>query len=70
MCIRDRVETTNKTGYSDDLKTFTLNSGRTMPTIGLGLWKIPAEVCADTVYMAIKNGVRLLDGAAAYGNEI
>jgi len=64
------VESTSKVGYSDDLKTFTLNSGRTMPSIGLGLWKIENDVCADTVYMAIKNGVRLLDGAAAYGNEI
>ena len=36
-----------------------------MPTCGLGLWKIPSDVCAQTVYDAIKSGVRLLDKSAA-----
>jgi len=40
-----------------------------MPTIGLGLWKIPKATCADVVYDAIKVGYRLLDGACDYGNE-
>jgi len=40
-----------------------------MPAIGLGLWKIPKPICADTVYNAIKIGYRLLDGAGDYGNE-
>lgn len=42
---------------------------KTMPVIGLGLWKIPKAVCADVVYDAIKIGYRLLDGACDYGNE-
>jgi len=40
-----------------------------MPTVGLGLWKIPKASCADVVYEAIKIGYRLLDGACDYGNE-
>jgi len=46
-----------------------LNSGDKMPQIGLGLWKIPKDICADTVYEAIKMGYRCLDSAADYGNE-
>ena len=37
---------------------------------GLGLWKVPNEVCSDVVYSAIKLGVRHLDGACDYGNEV
>lgn len=38
--------------------------------IGLGLWKISNEECADIVYNAIKIGYRHLDSACDYGNEI
>jgi len=40
-----------------------------MPIIGLGVWKIPNDITADTVYNAIKLGYRLFDGAFDYGNE-
>ena len=40
------------------------------PAIGLGLWKIPNEQCADVVYQAIKLGYRHFDSACDYGNEI
>lgn len=39
-------------------------------SIGLGLWKIANDQCADTVYNAIKLGYRHLDSACDYGNEI
>ncbi len=38
--------------------------------IGLGLWKIPNDECADIVYNAIKIGYRHLDSACDYGNEV
>lgn len=38
--------------------------------IGLGLWKIPNDQCAETVYRAIEAGYRHLDSACDYGNEI
>ncbi|MFD2167580.1 aldo/keto reductase [Thalassotalea euphylliae] len=40
-----------------------------MPKVGLGLWKIAKEDCAQTVYDAIVAGYRHLDGACDYGNE-
>lgn len=46
-----------------------LNSGHEMPQVGFGLWKVPTDICADTVYNAIKSGYRLFDGAFDYGNE-
>ena len=46
-----------------------LSNGDKFPIVGLGLWKIPKDVCADVVYNAIKAGYRMLDGACDYGNE-
>ena len=46
-----------------------LNSGDKMPSLGLGLWKIPKDQCADAVYKSIESGYRLLDSACDYGNE-
>jgi D-xylose reductase len=37
--------------------------------MGLGIWKIPNDVCAETVYQAIKMGYRCIDSALVYGNE-
>ncbi|KAF2143241.1 uncharacterized protein K452DRAFT_325845 [Aplosporella prunicola CBS 121167] len=50
-------------------ETVTLASGREMPLVGFGLWKVPKESAADTVYNAIKTGYRLFDGAYDYQNE-
>ena len=47
-----------------------LASGDQLPKLGLGLWKLGKDICADVVYNAIKNGYRLLDGACDYGNEV
>ncbi|KAL1864915.1 hypothetical protein VTK73DRAFT_5601 [Phialemonium thermophilum] len=49
--------------------TITLASGHTMPLVGFGLWKVPRETAAETVYNAIKVGYRLFDGAYDYQNE-
>ncbi|KAL2705774.1 hypothetical protein AAEP93_001024 [Penicillium crustosum] len=49
--------------------TTTLASGKEMPLVGFGLWKVPKETAADTVYNAIKAGYRLFDGAYDYQNE-
>lgn len=42
---------------------------RTIPAVGFGLWKVAPEICAQTVYQAIKAGYRHLDCACDYGNE-
>jgi 2,5-diketo-D-gluconate reductase A len=46
-----------------------LNDGQMIPTLGLGIWQVPAAVTATTVAGAIGLGYRLIDGAAIYGNE-
>lgn len=43
---------------------------QSIPKVGFGLWKVAQDVCADTVYQAIKAGYRHLDCAADYGNEV
>ena len=40
-----------------------------IPSVGFGLWKVANDICADTVYQAIKAGYRHLDSACDYGNE-
>lgn len=43
--------------------TVKLSSGHQMPLVGLGLWKVNNDTCADQVYNAIQTGYRLFDGA-------
>ena len=43
--------------------TIKLHNGAEMPQVGLGLWKVGNDTCADIVYNAIKEGYRLFDGA-------
>jgi len=40
------------------------------PSFALGLWKVAPQECAGLVYEAIKGGVRHLDCACDYGNEV
>ncbi|KAI8646853.1 xylose reductase, partial [Parasitella parasitica] len=40
-----------------------------MPIIGYGCWKVE-ENTEQVIYTAIKNGYRLIDGAAVYNNEV
>jgi diketogulonate reductase-like aldo/keto reductase len=47
----------------------TLNNGIEMPALGLGVFLTPPEQTAQAVETAISNGYRLVDTAAAYGNE-
>jgi hypothetical protein len=48
----------------------TLNNGVQMPLLGFGVFQVPdLEECERSVYEAIQSGYRLIDTAAAYGNE-
>ncbi|HWQ14780.1 MAG TPA: aldo/keto reductase [Roseiflexaceae bacterium] len=50
--------------------TVTLNNGVAMPLLGFGVFQInDADVCERSVYEALRTGYRLIDTAAAYGNE-
>lgn len=47
-----------------------LNNGVNMPLEGFGVFQVPdPEVCEQAVLDAIASGYRLIDTAAAYGNE-
>ena len=47
----------------------TLNNGVQMPALGLGVFQTPPDVTAQAVATALATGYRLIDTAAAYGNE-
>lgn len=51
------------------LETRQLKSGRHMPTVGLGVWKIDPQQTADVVVAAAEAGYRHFDCACDYGNE-
>jgi diketogulonate reductase-like aldo/keto reductase len=46
-----------------------LNNDVTMPAIGLGVFQSPPEETLTAVETALRGGYRLIDTAAAYGNE-
>lgn len=50
-------------------KTVLLNSGYTMPILGLGTYALDHDTCVNSVMALIENGGRLIDTAFMYGNE-
>ena len=49
--------------------TITLNNGVEMPALGFGVFQTPPEDTREAVRVALGSGYRLIDTAAAYGNE-
>jgi diketogulonate reductase-like aldo/keto reductase len=47
----------------------TLNNSVTIPALGLGVFQSPPEETTAAVEAALRDGYRLIDTAAAYGNE-
>ena len=58
---------TAKTTVVPDLN---LNDGNRMPQLGYGVFLVPEAETADAVEHALRTGYRLIDTAAAYGNEV
>ena len=46
-----------------------MNNGLTLPTAGIGTYSLHGQTCFNSVYSALKSGVRLIDTAYMYGNE-
>ncbi|MET4098090.1 2,5-diketo-D-gluconate reductase A [Agrococcus sp. UYP10] len=46
-----------------------LLDGRSMPALGFGLYKVPADEAGAVVDAGLAAGYRLIDGAELYGNE-
>jgi len=51
------------------METIALNNGIEMPALGLGVFQTPPDETRDAVRAALNAGYRLIDTAAAYGNE-
>jgi L-glyceraldehyde reductase len=51
-------------------RSFKLNSGYSIPAVGLGTWQSKKNEVKEAVKAALKMGYRHIDAAAAYGNEI
>ena len=49
--------------------TITLNNGVELPALGFGVYQTPPDVTQATVEEALRVGYRMIDTAAAYGNE-
>ncbi|MDQ2728967.1 MAG: aldo/keto reductase [Actinomycetota bacterium] len=49
--------------------TITLNDGTSIPQLGFGVFQVPPDEVVAPVAAAIEAGYRLIDTAAAYGNE-
>jgi len=49
--------------------TTRLNDGVTIPRIGLGVLRVPADDAQRSVRTALESGYRFVDTAAVYGNE-
>ncbi|KST60519.1 oxidoreductase [Methylobacterium sp. GXS13] len=49
--------------------TLPLNDGHRIPQIGFGCWQLSDSQAPDLIGHALKAGYRLIDTAAAYGNE-
>ena len=53
-----------------NVPTVTLNNGVEMPILGFGVFQITdLDECERSVADALETGYRLIDTAAAYGNE-
>ncbi len=46
-----------------------LNDSSSIPQLGFGVFKVPPEQTTRAVELALRTGYRLIDTAAAYGNE-
>ena len=65
MQMREQAERTVSA-----VPSVTLNNGVDMPLLGFGVYQIhDAEECERSVHEALRTGYRLVDTAAAYGNE-
>ena len=64
------AEGNDMTGVFDfENRTVLLNSGYTMPILGLGTYALDHDTCVNSVMVLLESGGRLIDTAYMYGNE-
>lgn len=70
ISINIKAEANNMKGnFNFNTKTVTLNNGYEIPLNGIGTYSLLNEVCYNSVFYALQNGVRLIDTAYIYRNE-
>ena len=68
--LKDDQESTGVVGKFDfENRTVLLNSGYTMPILGLGTYALDHDTCVNSVKALLQNGGRLIDTAYMYHNE-
>ena len=68
--LKDDQESTGAVGKFDfENRTVLLNSGYTMPILGLGTYALDHDTCVNSVKALLQNGGRLIDTAYMYHNE-
>jgi diketogulonate reductase-like aldo/keto reductase len=55
--------------HDSNVPTLTLNNGVVLPAVGFGVFQTPPDETIAAVETALRTGYRLIDTAAAYGNE-
>ena len=60
----------NSSDFNFDTETVMLNSGYEMPIYGIGTYSLTGEECVDSVTAALNSGVRLIDTAYMYHNDV
>ena len=56
-------------GFDLDKGKVTLNSGYTMPAVGLGIYALDHDTCVRAIGVLLQNGGRMMDTASLYKNE-
>lgn len=59
-----------ESGTNGNAPTVKLNSGYEMPILGLGTYSLHGDTAKNSVLSALRHGVRLIDTAYMYGNEV
>ena len=67
--IKAEKETAQVGHFDFQNRTVLLNSGYTMPILGLGTYALDYDTCVQSVMTLIRSGGRLIDTAYMYGNE-
>ena len=69
FALNVRAESTQAGVFDFETRTVRLNSGYTMPIMGLGTYALDHDTCVNSVMTLLESGVRLIDTAYMYGNE-
>lgn len=67
--LADKLPSPSPYEFNFATRTVMLNSGYKMPLNGIGTWAVSDKQAEESVYAALKAGVRLIDTAHVYGNE-